>query len=81
MHWKIKIINTDGTYWLCGNQKWSDDHKDGLGFSDEAEADKLVDMFRSKLTVYREPFKVKAIRFKGKASIRDNVITSFLNDQ
>jgi hypothetical protein len=66
MHWRIKLTNGDGVYWLTDLERmWSDDPKDALQFLCEDTADKAKKLAESRFGVaagHGRP-RIKVIKF------------------
>jgi hypothetical protein len=66
MHWRIRLTNDDGDYWLTDRvSMWSDDPADALHFLCEDTADKAKKLAESRFGVtagFGRP-RIKVIKF------------------
>jgi hypothetical protein len=65
-HWRIRLDDDHGRFWLSGERLWSDCIDDGTLFSVEAEARAMALQIRTSIAANREWFpKIKVVSFKG----------------
>jgi hypothetical protein len=65
MHWKIKLADDNGHFWLTDRERmWSDDHSDALQFTCYETASKAALLARGRVAQYIDWFpRVKIVKF------------------
>jgi hypothetical protein len=66
MHWRVKLINESGVYWLTDRfSMWSDEPSDALQFLCEDTADKAKKLAESRfgVTAGQARPRIKVIKF------------------
>jgi hypothetical protein len=65
-HWRIRLDDENGRFWLSGERRWSDAVEDSIAFSVEAEARTAALEIQAKADANPEWFpKIKVVAFRA----------------
>jgi hypothetical protein len=65
MHWKVRLDDEHGRFWLQSDHRWSDCMSDGLAFATVREADQTAARAKASVKSGEWHPRIKVISFKG----------------